>query len=141
MCFVQACCVGFFINDIAPWLSHRITIPFFSFMYPNSFMSFVIHMASLVACVLAMYSASVVDKAIVGGRLLLHEVAPPPIMNINPVVDFLSSRSPAQSASQYPTTSWGDNPPKRNLNCNVPCKYQKMRFTAIQCCRLGLAMC
>jgi hypothetical protein len=27
------------------------------------------------------------------------------------------------------------------LNCNVPCKYQKMRFTAIQCCRLGLAMC
>jgi len=133
--------VGFFINDIAPWLSHRITIVFFSFMYPNSFMNFVIHMASLVACVLAMYSASVVDKAIVGCRLLLHEVAPPPIMNTNHVVHILFSRSPAQSASQYPTTSWGDNPPKRNLNCNVPCKYQKMRFTAIQCSRLGLAMC
>jgi hypothetical protein len=29
-------------------------------------------------------------------------------MNTNPVVDLLSSRSPAQSASQYPTTSWGD---------------------------------
>jgi hypothetical protein len=27
------------------------------------------------------------------------------------------------------------------LNCNVPCKYRKMRFTAIQCSRLGLAMC
>jgi len=90
MCFVQACCVGFFVNDIAPWLSHQITIAFFSFMYPNSFMSFVIHMASLVACVLAMYSAFVVDKAIVGCRLLLHEVAPPPIMNTNPVVDLLS---------------------------------------------------
>jgi carbon starvation protein CstA len=79
--------VGFFVNDIAPWLSHRITIAFFSFMYPNSFMSFVIHMASLV---LAMYSASVVDKAIVGCRLLLQEMAPPPIMNTNHVVDLLS---------------------------------------------------
>jgi hypothetical protein len=94
--------VGFFVNDITPWLSHRITIAFFSFMYPDSFMSFVIHMASLVACVLAMYSASVVDKAIVGCRLLFHKVAPPPIMNTNPVVDLLSSRSLAQSASQYP---------------------------------------
>ncbi len=48
MCFVWACWVGFFVNDIAPWLSHRITITFFSFMYLNSFMSFIIHMASLV---------------------------------------------------------------------------------------------
>ncbi len=141
MCFVRACGVGFFVNDIAPWLSHRITIAFFSFMYLDSFMSFVIHIASLVACVLAMYSASVVDKAIVGCRLLLHEVAPPPIMNTNPMVDLLSSRSPTQSTSQYPTTSWGDNPLRHNLNCNVPCKYRKMRFTAIQCSRLGLAMC
>jgi hypothetical protein len=59
-------------------------------MYANSFMSFVIHMVSLVACVLAMYLASVVDKAIVGCRLLFHEVAPPPIMNTNLVVDLLS---------------------------------------------------
>jgi hypothetical protein len=40
-------------------------------MYPNSFMSFVIHMVSLVPCVLAMYSASVVNKTIMGCRLLL----------------------------------------------------------------------
>jgi hypothetical protein len=98
-------------------------------------------MASLVACVLAMYSASIVDKTIMGYCLLLHEVPPPPIMNTNHVVDLLSSRSPAQSVSQYPTTSWGDNPPKHNLNCNVLCKYQTMRFIAIQCFRLGLAMC
>jgi hypothetical protein len=65
-----------------------------------------------------MYSAFVVDKAIMGCRLLLHELAPPPIMNTNPMVDLLSLRSPAQFASQYPTTSWGDNPSKRNLNCN-----------------------
>jgi hypothetical protein len=95
MFFIRTCCVGFFVNDIAPWLSHRITIAFFYFMYPNSFMSFVIHIASLVACVLAMYSALVVDRAIVGCRLLLQEIAPPPIMNTNHVVDLLSSRSPA----------------------------------------------
>jgi len=64
MCFVQTFCVGLFVNDITPWLSHQITIPFFSFMYLNSFMNFVIHMASLITCVLAMYSASVIDKMI-----------------------------------------------------------------------------
>ncbi len=99
MCFVRACYVRFFVNDIGPWLSHRITIAFFSFMYPNPFMSFVIHMASLVACVLAMYLASSINKTIVGYHLLLQEMAPPPIMNINHVVDLLSSRSSAQSAS------------------------------------------
>jgi hypothetical protein len=52
-------------------------------------MSFVIHMASLVACVLAMYSASIIDKMIMG-CLLFQEMAPPPIMNKNHVVDFLS---------------------------------------------------
>jgi hypothetical protein len=55
--------------------------------------------------VFAMYSASVVDNAIVGCCLLLQEMAPPPIMKTNPVVDLLSSRSPPQSASQYPSTS------------------------------------
>ncbi len=97
MCFVRACCMGILVNDIAPWLSHQITTAFFSFMYLNSFMNFAIHMASLVACVLAMYSTLVVDRAIMGCRLLLQEMAPPPIMNTNPVVDLLSSRSPAQS--------------------------------------------
>jgi hypothetical protein len=98
-------------------------------------------MASLVAWVLAMYSTLVVDKVIVGCYLLLQEMAPPPIMNTNHVVDLLSSRSSAQLASQYPTKSWGGNPPKRNLNSKVPCKYQKMCLTVIQCSRLGFAMC
>jgi hypothetical protein len=110
-------------------------------MYPNSFMSFVIHMASLVACILAMYSTAVIDKVIMGCHLLLQEMVPPPIMNTNLVVDFLSSRSPAQSTSQYSTKFWGANPLECNLNCKVPCKYQKMHLTTIQCSRLGLAMC
>jgi len=105
MCFVRACWVGFFINDIAPWLSHRITIAFFSFMYPNSFMNFVIHLVSLVACVLAMYLASIINKSIMGCPLLFQEMAPPPIMNTNPMVDILFSRSSAQFTSQYPTKS------------------------------------
>ncbi len=133
--------MGFFVNDIAPWLSHRITIAFFSFMYPNSFTSFVIYMASLVACVLAMYLALVVDRAIVGCHLLFQEMVPPPIMNTNHVVDLLSSRSPPQSTSQYLTKPWGVNPPKRNLNCKVACEYRKMHLTAIQCSMLGFAMC
>ncbi len=141
MCFVRASCVRFFVNDIAPWLSHRITIAFFFFMYLNSFMSFVIHMASLVACLLAMYLALVVDRMIVGCRLLLQEMAPPPIMNTNHVADILSSRSPAQFASQYLTKPWGANPPKCNWNCKVPCKYRKMRSIVIQCFGLRLAMC
>jgi hypothetical protein len=67
-------------------------------------------------------------------------MVPPPIMNINHVVDLLSSRSPAQSTSQYPTKPCDANPRKHNLNYKVPCKYRKMRLTVIQCSRLGLAM-
>jgi hypothetical protein len=81
--------MGFFINDIAPWLSHQIIVTFFSFMYPNFLMNFVIHMASLVACVFAVYLALVVDKAIVGYHLLFQEMVPHPIMNTNLVVDLL----------------------------------------------------
>jgi hypothetical protein len=61
-------------------------------MYPKSIINFIIHMASFVVCVFAMYSASMVDIAIVGCRLLLQEMVPPPIMKTNPVVDLLSSR-------------------------------------------------
>ncbi len=55
-------------------------------MYPKSIINFVIHMDSFVACVFAMYSASMVDNAIVGCHLLLQEMVPPPIMKTNPVV-------------------------------------------------------
>ncbi len=64
-----------------------------------------------------------------GCRLLLQEMAPPPIMNTNPVVDLLSSMSPAQFTSQYSTKPWGVNLRKHNLKCKVPYKYRKMRLT------------
>jgi hypothetical protein len=114
--------VRFFVTDIAPWLSHRITITFFSFMYPNSFMSFHPYgfLSSLHICHVFDFSC---DKTIMGCRLLLQKMAPTPIMNTNLVVDLLSSRSSTQSASQYLTKSWGGNPSKCNLNCKVLCKY------------------
>jgi len=68
-------------------------------------MSFVIHMASLIPYVLAMYLDLVIDKMIMGYHLLHQEMVPCPIMNTNPMVDFLFSRSSAQSTSQYPTKS------------------------------------
>ncbi len=80
-------------------------------------------MASLVACILVMYLASVVDKEIMGYHLVLQEMAAPPIMNTNHVLDLFSSRSLVQFASQYLTKSWDDDPLKRNLNPKVPCKY------------------
>jgi len=141
MCLVHAWWVGFLVNDIAPWLSHRITITFFSSMYPKSIINFVIHMAYFVACVFTMYSTSVVDNVIVGCRLLLQEMAPPPIMKTNLVVDFLFSRSPPQIASQYPNTSLDGVASNYNFICNVPCKYRKIHLTAIQCSMLGLAKC
>jgi hypothetical protein len=95
-------------------------------MYLNSFMSFVIHITSMVNCVLVMYSTSIIDKTIVGCHLLFQEMAPPPIMNTNPMVDLLFSRSLAKSVSQYPTISRGGNPPNHNLNYKVPCKYWKI---------------
>jgi hypothetical protein len=104
-------------------LSHQITIIFFSSMYHKSIINFVIHMASFVACVFAMYSAFVVDNAIVGCHLLLQEMAPPPIMKTNPMVDLLSSTSPPRSASQYPNNSLDGVALNYNFICNVLCKY------------------
>src|SRR4051794_18370070 len=86
-----------------------------------------------------MYSASVVDKAIVGCLLQFHEIAPTPTKNTYPVVDRRSLASPAQSASQYPRKAMC-LPPRHNLRSKVPCKYLKMRFTAPQCAGPALDM-
>jgi hypothetical protein len=109
------------------------------FMYPNSFMSFVIHMAYLVICVFAMYLASIVDKVIMGCYLLLQKKTPPAITNTNPMVDTLSSRWSTQFSSQYPTISWGGNPLKCNLNCECLANIEECAW--LQSNVLGLDMC
>uniref|UniRef100_A0A8R7TYB4 Uncharacterized protein n=1 Tax=Triticum urartu TaxID=4572 RepID=A0A8R7TYB4_TRIUA len=49
-----------------------------------------------------MYSASIEDCATKVCFLLFQEIAPPAKVNKQSDVDFLSSRSPCQSASVYP---------------------------------------
>ncbi len=52
---------------------------------------------------IAIYSASADDNDTVACFLLVQLTAHCPILMIYPVVDFLSSASPAQAASAYPT--------------------------------------
>ncbi len=57
---------------------------------------------SHVAIVAPLYSASMLDNAIVGYFLLLQLTAPLPKKNMKPLVDFLFETLSAQSASVYP---------------------------------------
>ena len=54
-----------------------------------------------------LYSASVLDKAIVGYFLLLQVIAALPKENMKPLVDLLSAMLPAQSAFVYPYNTNG----------------------------------
>jgi hypothetical protein len=56
---------------------------------------------SAVAFASALYSASVLERDIVGCFLALQEIKLGPMKMANPPVERLSSRSPAQSASEY----------------------------------------
>jgi hypothetical protein len=73
--------------------------------------------------------------------IIFQGIIPPPIIDINHEVDFLSSRSPSQSASQYLTSYLDYSVPNHNLNCTIPCKYLKMHSTTIQCSMLILTLC
>ncbi|KAG0599654.1 hypothetical protein M758_12G169300 [Ceratodon purpureus] len=99
MCFVREWCVGFFANAMHPWLSHMMVVAS-TWTHPTSPKSLRSQMTSLVLWLVAMYSASVVDKAIVGCLLQFHEMAPSPTKKTYPVVERRSFASPAQSASQ-----------------------------------------
>ena len=66
------------------------------------FMNLFNHTASCAAPERATNSASIVDKAMHDCFLLLQEMAQLPRKKTKPDVDFLSSPSPAQSASVYP---------------------------------------
>ncbi len=130
MCFVWKWWVGFFASAMHPWLSHMMAVAP-TCTSPTSAINFLNHMASLVHWLVAMYSASVVDKTIVGCLLQFHEMAPTPTKNTYPVVERRSFASPPQSASQYPLklTSLVQ---RHNFKSKVPFKYRMMRFTAIQ---------
>ena len=58
--------------------------------------------ASLAASQAAMYSASMVESAMLDCLILLQTIAPPPRVNTDPDVDFRLSRSDWKSESVYP---------------------------------------
>ena len=95
------------------------------------------HIISLPALFAAMYSDSVVDKVTHFCNLDCHDTAAPQNVNKYPEVDFLLSRSPANSASVKPSKT-GSDPPKDKHNFEVPLKYLSIYLTASQCSLPGL---
>jgi hypothetical protein len=67
--------------------------------------NFISHIVCPVASKHAINSAYIMDDATIDYLELLHEKAPPARVNTYPNVDFLSSLSPAKSASEYPLIS------------------------------------
>jgi hypothetical protein len=83
------------------WLSHRIVVASIS-RSNRSVNNFRSHIASQLAEHVAMYSASVVLRAMLDCFLLCHEIMADPKQKQHPKVLFLSETIPAQSESVYP---------------------------------------
>ena len=81
-----------------PLLSSNILI-LLSDLLSNDKLSLSKDLASLAASDNAIYSASLVDKAVTDCWYDLQLIAPPLYINSQPVVDFLLSKSVAKSAS------------------------------------------
>ncbi len=72
--------------------------------YPKFDSSFCNQTTSHATIVAPLYSAFVLNSAIVGYFLLLQLTAPLPKENMKPLVDLLSKTLSARSASMYPCT-------------------------------------
>src|SRR5215469_3723411 len=88
-CLALLCCIGSLERSIAVWLSPRMTVGSFC-SNPNSVRNFRIQQASVPALNCPIYSASVVDVAMVDWRFDDQEIGPFASQNIYPEVDFLS---------------------------------------------------
>src|SRR5882672_8729778 len=102
MCFVWLWKTAFFVRDMADWLSTKILI-FGTGKIFNSLRKVVIQIASLVADVAAIYSASVLERATESCFFDDQLTALPAIMKTCPMIDRRSFVSEAQSASTYPS--------------------------------------
>src|SRR3954467_2503695 len=132
MCFVLAWCTRFFTSAIADWLSSKMVVA--SLLWkPSSLRNVRSQMASFVACVRAIYSASVDDSATVAWHLLLQLTTPPETRKIYPDVERRESRSLPQFASEYPDKmgflglSIVVMAPSISLKFLVPFMYRSMR--------------
>jgi hypothetical protein len=79
-----------------------------------------------------LYPASVLDLDTVACFLAFYEIRFDPTYTAKPPVDLLSSRQPAQSASEKALTIVEEDLLKRNPREIVPRKYLNMRLTAVQ---------
>ena len=110
ICLVRAWNLLSLDNAIAPWLLQLI-VNGASCKPRISFRKLRNHKASLAAWVCAIYSASVLDNAIMYCFFELQDTAPLPIWNEYPEIECRCFW-PAQSASQYPSTRVLVRPPK-----------------------------
>ena len=97
-CFVRSCWTGFSEMLIAALLSQYRGLACV-WRKPNSPRSFLIHRISVTPFAIPLNSASALDRATTFYFLLFQVTRLPPTRVKYPEVDFLSSRSPAQSAS------------------------------------------
>ena len=108
------------------WLLHMMDFSF-SCIYPTFAQNCLSQTASFVQWLIAIYSASVVDNAMIGCFLHFQEISSTPMRNTFPVVDLRSFVSPTQflKAILFPL--------KYNLKSTTPFKYLMMFVIAIQC--------
>jgi hypothetical protein len=90
-----------------------------------------------VALARALYSASVLDLDTVACFLALHETKFDPTNIANPPVERLSSRQPAQSASEKALRKVEEDCVKVIPSFRVSLTYQRIRFAAVQCPVIG----
>ena len=102
-----------------------------SYTYLTSAKSCLSQIIFLVQQLVSMYSASVLDNAMVGCFLHFHEMTPTPTKYTYPLVDHWLFASPAQSASQKPLKPIS-LPPRHILKSKLPFKYLMIYFTTIQ---------
>ncbi|WZZ40605.1 hypothetical protein YC2023_036864 [Brassica napus] len=125
---------------IAAWLSQCIVIGVVTSI-PKSLRSPLIQINSLVSFLIALYSVSALEQDTTFYFLLFHVTKLPPMKVQYPVVDLLSTRSPAQSASQYPTISVLLLHPIHTPWPGASLRYLRIVSTMFQWCTLGACMC
>ena len=97
-CFVRSCRTGFFEILIVVWLSQNNFHVFVGGKF-SSHKSFLSHCISVIPLATPLNSALALESATIFYFLLLQVTKFPPTRVKYPELDFLLSRSPAQSAS------------------------------------------
>jgi len=95
--------------------------------YPTCANSCLSQITSFVHWLVAIYSASVVDNAMVGCFLHFHEMAPRPTRNTYPVIDHRSLVSLSQSTSQNPLKAIS-LPPRQRVEPQTPFQIPQDAF-------------